>query len=119
MMGGDLDWSVATHGPVRVVSPRGRIDESTATAFADRLVAEIEGAQAGGSATLAIDLAGIDYMSSRGLRGLTLAQRRAGDNGIAIVLAQPNDVMREILGISRYDMVFKVYDSVEQVTSGQ
>ena len=64
---------------------------------------------------LAIDLAGVDYMSSRGLRTLTLAQRQSGQAGIAIVLSSPNDMMREILAISRYDKIFPVVDSIEQL----
>jgi anti-anti-sigma regulatory factor len=54
-------------------------------------------------------------MSSRGLRGLTLAQRRAGEAGIAITLARPNAMMREILAISRYDKVFPVVDDIDSV----
>jgi anti-sigma B factor antagonist len=57
-------------------------------------------------------------MSSRGLRALTLAQRRGTEAGTAIVLAQPNETMREILAISRYDMVFRVTDSVEEAIGG-
>jgi anti-anti-sigma regulatory factor len=57
-------------------------------------------------------------MSSRGLRGLTLASRKATELGVAIVLAAPNAAMREILAISRYDLVFKVFDSVDAALAG-
>jgi anti-sigma B factor antagonist len=100
---------------MRLVAPTGRIDEASATAFAERLAQEIEAAAADGSKRLAIDLAGIDYMSSRGLRGLTLAQRQSGESGIVIVLVRPNEIMREILAISRYDKVFQVFDGIEQI----
>jgi anti-anti-sigma factor len=115
MTRGDLAWTVETRGNVRVVAPAGRIDEASATAFAERLAQEIESAAAGGAARLAIDLAAIDYMSSRGLRGLTLAQRQSGESGIAIVLVRPNEIMREILAISRYDKVFQVFDTIERI----
>ncbi|WP_174522591.1 STAS domain-containing protein [Novosphingobium lentum] len=118
MTGGNLVWTAQARDTLRVVSPAGRIDESTATAFAEHLAQEIEVAAGDGAKQLAIDLSLIDYMSSRGLRGLTLAQRKSGDHGITIVLVQPNDIMREILAISRYDMVFKVYDTIELVPSG-
>ncbi len=52
-------------------------------------------------------------MSSRGLRALTLAQRAGQESGTTIALARPNDTMREILAISRYDMVFRVADTIE------
>ena len=115
MIRGDLVWTVEIRGDVRLVAPAGRVDEASATAFADRLAQEIESAAASGAARLAIDLATIDYMSSRGLRGLTLAQRQSSQSGIAIVLVRPNEIMREILAISRYDKVFQVFDSIERI----
>lgn len=108
MSGGDLDWREEMRGAARIIAPIGRVDESTATEFGERLG---EAAEAGG--TLVVDLDGIAYMSSRGLRALTLAQRRSKDAGTKIVLARPNPIMREILAISRYDMVFKVTETIE------
>jgi anti-anti-sigma regulatory factor len=47
-------------------------------------------------------------MSSRGLRALTMAKQEGIGAGVSIRLAAPNDVMREILAISRYDRLFAV-----------
>jgi len=115
MTRGNLDWTVEARGRLRLVAPAGRIDEASATAFAERLALEIDAAAQDSAALLAIDLAGIDYMSSRGLRGLTLAQRQSGESGITIVLVRPNAIMREILAISRYDKVFRVVDGIEAI----
>jgi len=117
MTGGELVWAIEPRADAWIVVPAGRVDESTATGFGERLAQEVGAAAFAGVLRLAIDLAGIDYMSSRGLRGLTLAQRRATEAGVTIVLAQPNEIMQEILAISRYDMVFKVFDTVDQATS--
>jgi anti-anti-sigma factor len=105
-----LKWSRKEQGSALVLSPKGRVDETCADAFKDHLVNAVEN----GPETAVIDLSGIDYMSSRGLRGLTLAQRAANGSGTTIVLACPNDTMREILAISRYNMVFKVTDTIEE-----
>lgn len=110
MSGDVLQWSRQEKGSALVLSPKGRVDETSADAFKDHLVDAVEG----GPVTTVIDLSGIAYMSSRGLRGLTLAQRAANGNGTTIVLACPNDTMREILAISRYDMIFKVADTIEE-----
>ena len=64
-------------------------------------------------AKLVLDCSGIAYMSSRGLRALTLAKRKADGAGVKIVLAAPNEIIREILAISRYDKPFGVPDSVD------
>jgi anti-anti-sigma factor len=114
MSGGTLDWRTDEREGARVVAACGRVDESTATGFTERLVAEAASAPA----KLVLDLSGIAYMSSRGLRALTLAQREAGRTGSTIVLAQPNETMREILAISRYDMIFTVTETIEDALAG-
>jgi anti-anti-sigma factor len=113
MDGGGLEWRAEERGDVRVLAPSGRVDEATANEFNERLG---EAAASGG--TLVLDLGGIGYMSSRGLRALTLAQRRGSEAGTTIVLARPNETMREILAISRYDMIFRVTDTIEDALDG-
>jgi len=109
MPGDVLQWTSEARGSTIVLSPQGRVDETSADAFRDHLVEAVEAKPP----TAIVDLSRIDYMSSRGLRGLTLAQRAANESGTTIVLACPNDTMREILAISRYDMVFRVADTIE------
>ena len=108
MDGGTSGWSVEQRSGARIVTPLGRVDETTATQFTDRLIEE---AAAGGR--IVLDLGNIPYMSSRGLRALTLAHRRGAETGATLVLARPSETMREILAISRYDQVFRVTETVE------
>lgn len=91
----------------------GRVDESTWNAFGDGLGDAIQKAVQAGASSIVIDLSNLDYMSSRGLRVLTVAKRQADEAGIALSLAAPNAVMREILAISRYDKLFTVTETVE------
>ena len=101
-------------GPMAVVvAVDGRVDESTWESFGDGLRDGIDRGTAAGRCHLVVDLAALDYMSSRGLRALTLAKRHADASGVTITLAAPNEVMREILAISRYDKLFAVTDTVE------
>ena len=97
-----------------IVSARGKVDEASWEAFDAHLADGIERAAQVGRTMLVIDLAGLDYMSSRGLRALTVLKRRADAAGISITLAAPNEVMREILAISRYDKLFPVQDSIAE-----
>ncbi len=109
MTGSALDWESEERSGAAVLSPSGRVDESTADAFKEHLLV----AMACEPTTAIIDLAKVEYMSSRGLRALTLAQRAGQGAGTTIILARPNETMREILAISRYDMVFRVADTIE------
>ena len=109
----ELLWRVEQRDGTAIVAPSGRVDETTASAFSERLVGEVDAGASAGVTRLVVDLNGIAYMSSRGLRALTIAQRKAQEAGTTIVLAQPNAIMREILAISRYDLVFKVFERVD------
>ena len=91
-----------------IVAPVGRVDESTWEEFGTQLSRGIEQASSQSRETLIIDLSRIEYMSSRGLRVLTLAKQVGRASGISIRLASPNDLMLEILAISRYDKLFPV-----------
>ena len=115
MSGGTLNWQVEDRDGARIVMPDGRVDESTATAFTERLIAETGAARG----KLVLDLSGIAYMSSRGLRALTLAQREGTRAGSTLLLAKPNETMREILAISRYDMIFKVTETIDEALAGE
>lgn len=108
-----MDYSFERRGGTMVVAVTGRIDESSWQAFGDGLSQAIDQASEAQLASLVIDLAQLDYMSSRGLRVLTVAKRQGEEAGVAVSLASPNAVMREILAISRYDKLFVIADTIE------
>ncbi|THD62810.1 STAS domain-containing protein [Phenylobacterium sp.] len=102
-----MDWELKREAGRFLGRVRGRVDETTWEAFSEALTAAVREAKAAGDAPLVVDVSGLDYMSSRGLRALTMAKREAGDS-VKITLASPNARMREILAISRYDKLFEV-----------
>lgn len=106
----DLSWRLRVAAGRLVGEPAGRVDETTWEVFLGHLGDAVREAAAAG-APLVIDLSALDYMSSRGLRALTMAKREAGE-AITITLAAPNARMREILAISRYDKLFAVVDDL-------
>lgn len=104
----ELAWAVSERGGMTIARPEGRIDEASWTDFAQRL-----GESVAGGRTVILDLSGVSYMSSRGLRALAIARKEATAHDGEIILAAPNDLMREILEISRYDKIFRVVDAVD------
>ena len=107
-----MEWTATAAGDALVARPVGRVDEATWEAFLAHLREAVATAVRAG-VRVVLDLAEVDYMSSRGLRALTLAKRDADAGGVAMVLARPNDRMREILAISRYDKIFAIVDSAD------
>ncbi len=104
-----MDWKTETRGERLVGRPHGRVDESNWLAFSQALVAAIATAQAE-ALSFVVDLSGVDYMSSRGLRALSTALAAAKEAGVEMALAAPGRAMQQILAISRYDKLFTVHD---------
>ena len=96
-----------------VVAPSGRIDHASADAFAAALQPHVERCKAG-EPPLVIDMSGIDYISSVGLRVLMVAAKQAEAQAGRIAIAGLTPMVREVFEISRFDMVFSIFDDVEQ-----
>jgi anti-anti-sigma factor len=107
-----MDYDLDRLDNAVVIAVRGRVDEASWAAFGEGLSKAIEQARLAELGRVVIDLADLDYMSSRGLRALTVAKREGDEHGVVLSLAAPNEVMREILAISRYDKLFTVTDTV-------
>jgi anti-anti-sigma factor len=107
-----MSWSTQQTEKRLIGLPVGRIDEKSWEALLGHLTQAIAAA-ASAQLDFTLDLSSVDYMSSRGLRVLTLAKRDADTRKVAFTLARPNERMREILAISRYDKIFKIEDSLD------
>jgi anti-anti-sigma factor len=98
---------------VVVLSPTGRIDHAAAEGFRTVLAPFMERCAAGRD-QLAIDLAGVEYISSAGLRVLMLARKQAKAQAGTLVVARLQPVVREIFEISRFTLVFDIFGSVRE-----
>ncbi|MBT4486672.1 MAG: STAS domain-containing protein [Rhodospirillaceae bacterium] len=96
-------------GDVRVLSPVGRVDHATVSAFQEALFPRLEDCGDDGVA-IVLDLSEVEYISSVGLRVLMLAAKQCKNQRGDIAVAALGEQMREIFQISRFDMVFPIYD---------
>jgi anti-sigma B factor antagonist len=106
-------WTQEERGTALIGRVSGRIDELHWEAFAEALKAGVEAAAGGGRKSLVLDLSGVDYISSRGLRALTIGKKHGDAAGVMVTIAAPNEMVREILAISRYDKLFAIHDNVD------
>lgn len=89
----------------------GRIDHRSAAEFESALAPLLQ--QVGSAkAALVLDFAGVDYISSVGLRVLMLAARSTQQSGARLALAAPQSVVAEIFAISRFDRILVLCPSV-------
>ena len=111
-------WTGERQGDAYVGHVSGRIDELAWEQFAEALKGGVDSASAQGCARIVLDLSGVEYMSSRGLRALTLGKREADAAGLPMILAAANDLVGEILAISRYDKIFAVRPTLAAALEG-
>jgi len=100
-----------TYGDVLVLSPEGRIDHANSETFRNGITPFVERCKANGE-KLVLDLAGVDYISSAGLRCFMLAEKQAKSQGGTIVVAAMQPVVKEIFEISRFTLVFATFAAV-------
>ena len=95
-----------------VVRPQGRVDHATADAFSAALMAQVARCTESGPG-IVIDMSGVDYISSVGLRALMVAakQVKAQDGHIAVAALTP--MVSEVFQISRFHLVFNIFDAVD------
>jgi len=98
---------------VLLVQITGRIDFSNTTDFENRLLGTVADSTRGRGKTV-LDLGGVTYMSSSGLRVLMMACKDTKSRGGVIVVASLQPMLREIFKISRFDVIFPVYENVEE-----
>lgn len=105
---------LTTHdlGNVRILAVRGRIDHAHADAFQAALDPHLAACVQKAPAVV-LDFSGVEYISSVGLRVLMIAARRVAAQGGRIAIAGLQPLVREVFEISRFNLVLKVFDTVE------
>lgn len=106
-----MDLPLRRFADTVVLAPAGRIDHGSAEGFKDALRRHLERCAAGQD-QLVLDLSGVDYISSAGLRVLMLARKQAKAQGGTLVVTGLTPVVKEIFEISRFTVVFEVFPSV-------
>jgi anti-anti-sigma factor len=96
-----------------VVAVAGRLDQDNCDAFRADLMAHVERSARNGG-TVVLDLAGLEYVSSAGLRCFMLASREAKSRGGRIFVAALQPMVAEIFEISHFTLLFQVFPAVRE-----
>jgi anti-sigma B factor antagonist len=94
----NLDFQTTRNGTVAIVTPTGELDLSGATileAELDSLAADPE------LAAVVLDLRGLEFMDSSGLRLIVLADMRAREAGRRFALIRGGDTVHRVFEITR------------------
>lgn len=101
------------YGDALVLTPVGRVDNSTTDGLKSDLDARVATCRKGGD-RLVLDFSKVDYISSVGLRVLMLAAKKIREQEGVIVVAALQPVVREIFEISRFNLVFQCFGTVRE-----
>jgi anti-anti-sigma factor len=101
------------YGNARAVFPRGRLDHDNCEAFRVDLGEHLDAAVNAGE-PLVLDLSGLEYVSSAGLRCLMLAAKEASARKSRVMVAAMQPVVAEIFQISRFHLVFEVFPTLRE-----
>ncbi len=96
-----------------VIGVAGRLDQDNCEAFRADLMAHVERSAHDGGAVV-LDLSGLEYVSSAGLRCFMLASRQAKAQHGRISVAALQPMVAEIFEISHFNMVFQVFITVRE-----
>ena len=100
-----IEFSSSTSGPTVELVIRGELDPHTAPQLDDELAALIHD---DGVTTLVLDVAGIDFIDSSGLRSLIRAQQTIAARGGAVVLRAPSAATLRLLEITNLEPQFEI-----------
>ena len=96
-----------------VVTVSGRLDQDSCDVFRTQLTGFVaDAAQNGGAVVL--DLSGLEYISSAGLRCFMLASREARTKNARVVVAALQPMVAEIFAISHFNLVFQVFPDLRE-----
>lgn len=104
-----MEINVRTEGGVTIVTPKGDIDGQTSPELQGKILPLIvEGAK------ILVDLAGVKFMSSSGLRVMLVTYREGTAKGVPMVLAGLGDDVRNSMSATGFLQYFTVRETAAE-----
>ena len=98
------------HDEVLVIAPVGRVDSNSSGELERRLLRHV----AEGAVRLVIDLLGVEYISSAGLRVLLLTANKLRPLGGQVVLCSMGRTVREVFDLAGLTALFPIEASQDE-----
>ena len=109
-----ISISSRREGSATVVQASGRIDVETAPGFEHACMEVVRGAEK----VVVLDMGGVQYISSTGLRSLLVIGKELQGRGGVLRLANLTPTVGQLFEQSRFYSLFPCFDSVEKAVAG-
>ena len=106
-----MEFSSLSLADVVVARPVGHIDHANAQALQQALTPILNEPPAG-TVALVLDFAGVEYISSMGLRVLMIAAKQMRARNARTAVTELRPVVKEIFDIARFNQVTEVFPSL-------
>jgi anti-anti-sigma factor len=97
----------------KVVDIRGNLDTTTAPILEGELDKLVEQ----NTPKIVVNLKELNYVSSSGLRVFLKTAKQMMPRKGSFYLCEPNETVKDILKISGFDTIIKVFDNLDQATA--
>ncbi|MGE4504695.1 MAG: STAS domain-containing protein [Desulfovibrionaceae bacterium] len=109
-----MEFSSETKGGYLVVSASGHMDTTTAQEFE----AQCEEWIAQGTYKVVVNMSGVEYISSAGLRSVLVAGKKLKAGSGELRFCGLTDMVREVFTLSGFGAMFKIFETPDQAVSG-
>ena len=114
-----MEITVTEQNNITIIALKGNLDATTADSVSQRISTELGNSAEADSknANMIIDLSGIQFMSSAGLRAILAATQDARGAGGDLRLAEGDKNIKRVLDFSGFTRIMKYYDSVDEAVA--
>lgn len=105
-----LDINIARDGSIILVEVNGRVDSMTANQFGEALNNALDD----GNVNVVVDLGGVEFMSSAGLREIVAALKKAKRASGDLRVAEPTDRVMEVFEMAGLDTILQIFQSTQE-----
>jgi anti-sigma B factor antagonist/stage II sporulation protein AA (anti-sigma F factor antagonist) len=107
----EMRFNETRYADVVVLEPQGRLDQESSETFQNQLLTLISD-NAAPQANMVLDMSGVNYISSVGLRALMVVAKQCSASNGKLALANLSPVVLEIFEISRFNLIIDVHSDV-------
>ncbi|MEN8190845.1 MAG: STAS domain-containing protein [Thermodesulfobacteriota bacterium] len=109
-----MECTTTKEGKLFIVDVAGRLDANTAGKFESNCSDWL----AQGETDMIVDMSGVDYISSAGLRSILISAKKLRVHDGDIVFCGLQGMVEEVFKMSGFEKMFKVFATREQAVEG-
>jgi len=109
-----MEFSCVSQDDYRIIRVMGRMDPETAPEFEKIISSELSK----GFKKLIIDLGGLTYISSLGLRSVLSSAMMVRANEAGISFCSAKGMVARVLSVAGFESLFKIHPDLEEALSG-